>query len=128
MQKISRKYSNKEYAPGLALYGVDGKDGISGESGKSLFICQYDIDSDDGASKFGNAVNQGLDMTSNDNSVIGRPYMNGDVFLVTTGYLYRIDDLETISTLGSQLTSSKFKECMTVVGTINVSSASEIFS
>ena len=128
MQKISRKYSNKEYAPGLALYGVDGKDGVSGEAGRSLFVCQYDIDSDYGASEFGNAINQNLDMTANDNSVIGRPYMNGDVFLMTTGYLYRIDNLETISTLGSQLTSSKFKECMTVVGTINISSASEIFS
>ena len=128
MQKISRKYSNREYAPGLALYGVDGKDGVSGESGRSLFVCQYDIDSDSGAGEFGNAVNQGLDMTANDNSVIGRPYMNGDVFLMSTGYLYRIDDLETISTLGSQLTSSKFKECMTVVGVINISSASEIFS
>ena len=39
MQKFSRKYSNREFAPGLALYGVDGKDGVSGESGRSLFVC-----------------------------------------------------------------------------------------
>ena len=67
-------------------------------------------------------------MTTNDNSTIGRPYMNGDVFLFSTGYLYRIDDLDTISTLGSQLTSKKFKESVSVVGVINITSASEIFS
>ena len=108
MQKFSRKYSNREYAPGLALYGVDGKDGVSGESGRSLFVCQYNIDDNEEAGKFGNAINQGLDMTSNDNSVIGRPYMNGDVFIFSTGYLYRIDDYDAISTLGGQLTAAKF--------------------
>jgi hypothetical protein len=128
MQKFSRKYSNREFAPGLALYGVDGKNGVSGESGRSLFVCQYNIDTDKGAGEFGNAVNQGLDMTANDNSTIGRPYMAGDVFLFSTGYLYRMDDFDTISTLGSQLTSKKFKESMSVVGVINITSASEIFS
>lgn len=125
MQKFSRKYSNREYAPGLALYGVDGKDGVSGESGCSLFVCQYDIDQDEGGgpSQFGNAVNQGLDMTSNDNVVIGRPYMNGDVFLFSTGYLYRMDDYDAISALGSQLTTEKFKEYMSVVGVVNITNA-----
>ena len=128
MQKFSRKYSNREYAPGLALYGVDGKDGVSGESGRSLFVCQYNIDDNEEAGKFGNAINQGLDMTSNDNSVIGRPYMNGDVFIFSTGYLYRIDDYDAISTLGGQLTAAKFQEYMSVVGVIKITEASEIFS
>ena len=128
MQKFSRKYSNREYAPGLALYGVDGKDGVSGESGRSLFVCQYNIDDNEGASQFGNAINQSLDMTSNDNSSIGRPYMNGDVFLCSTGYLYRIDDYDAISTLGSQLTATKFQGYMSVVGVINISETSDIFS
>jgi ATP-dependent DNA helicase RecQ len=47
MEKISRKYSNRDFAPGLALYGIDGKDGVSGESGCSLFVCQYDFNDDD---------------------------------------------------------------------------------
>lgn len=56
MQKLSKKYSNMQFAPGLALYGIDGADGTSGASGCSLFICQYDITSVEGTKEFGTHV------------------------------------------------------------------------
>ena len=38
MSKIgSEKYSNSEYAPGIATYGIDGTDGKSGKNGTTVF-------------------------------------------------------------------------------------------
>ena len=58
MQKISKKYNNRDYAPGLALYGIDGKDGVSGESGCSVFVCQFDFNTDEGVQSFSTRVKQ----------------------------------------------------------------------
>jgi hypothetical protein len=35
---VSQKTNNYQFAPGISLYGVDGKDGKSGLSGTSIFI------------------------------------------------------------------------------------------
>lgn len=55
---VSKKYANSDYAPGIATYGVDGKSGTSGKNGTSVFVCQYDIFSEDSEKivAFGNAI------------------------------------------------------------------------
>ena len=130
MQKLSRKYSNIEYAPGLALYGIDGADGTSGQSGCSLFVCKYDITNPDnsGASQFGTHIKQGLSMTQNEDKPIGRAYINGDVFLFPDGYLYKLTDVQKISVAAGNLTHETFKQYTELVGHVNVSAASDNFS
>ena len=127
MQKISRKYSNRDYAPGLALYGIDGKDGVSGESGCSLFVCQYDFNDADDVKTFGSKIKQGLSMTGNALTPIGRDYINGDVFLFPSGYLYKIIKLDEILRSAGQLTKTQFMEYMEFVGSIDISSSFDFF-
>ena len=129
MQKLSRKYSNIEYAPGLALYGIDGADGTSGQSGCSLFVCKYDITKfDGGTSEFGTHIKQGLSMTQNDDVPIGRSYINGDVFLFPDGYLYKLTNVSEISVAAGNLTVEAFKQYTELVGHVNVSAAADNFS
>ena len=127
MEKISRKYSNRDFAPGLALYGIDGKDGVSGESGCSLFVCQYDFNDDDDVKIFGTKIKQGLAMTGNGLVPIGRSYINGDVFLFPSGYLYKIINIDEIFRTAGQMTKAEFQEYMEYVGTIDITSSSDIF-
>jgi len=62
---ISQKYYNQEFAPGVATYGIDGKSGTSGKNGTSVFVCQYNITTNDGLRDFGTAIRQNLVMQKN---------------------------------------------------------------
>jgi hypothetical protein len=47
---ISKKIYNNEYAPGIATYGINGKQGESGENGNSIFYTSFDIYNNTGKS------------------------------------------------------------------------------
>lgn len=41
--QISQRFHNDTYAPGIATYGIQGKDGEQGTPGTSLFFSEYSI-------------------------------------------------------------------------------------
>ena len=125
MSKIgSEKYSNSEYAPGIATYGIDGTDGKSGKNGTTVFVSQYSTD-EVGLSNFGTAILQNLNMSLNDNNKLNRDYIEGDCFLFSNGTIWKIVDLNGLkaAAASNQLTSIEvFSKYMEQVGSI-VSSA-----
>ena len=126
MAKVTKKFNNFEYAPGISSYGINGKDGKSGESGTSLFICRYDVTDTDGIVQFGKAIVNNLDMTKNDGIKLARAYKNGDTFLMqSTGQLYKIIDIENLkySSVNNQLDSETLlNEYLELVGEIEMTS------
>lgn len=133
---VSQKYNNYQYAPGIALYGVDGKEGVSGTNGTSLFICVYDILNDEDRGKFGNAIRHGNTMTMEEPKSIGRNYTVGDSFLFPDGKIYSIkkgdDDnvnryLNILISVGDNLTPDEFNECMEYAGRIRIENQNDRF-
>ena len=41
--QISQRFHNDTYAPGIATYGIQGKDGEQGTPGSSLFFSEYTL-------------------------------------------------------------------------------------
>lgn len=134
---VSTRYNNFQYAPGLSLYGIDGRAGVSGKNGASLFICIYDINDTDDRGKFGNAVRHGNTMTMEEPKPVGRSYCVGDTFLFPDGKMYSIkrgtDEaptqcLDIIVSAGDTLTLDQFNECMSYDGRIVIENQSDRFT
>jgi hypothetical protein len=122
MGKIGTEvFSNSEYAPGIALYGIDGTNGTSGKNGSSLFICSYAINTETGITNFGDAILQNKSMNTGSGSEISRLYINNDCFLFSDGTIWKLTDIDTLKTMAasSQFTSEdSIKKCMEQVGSI----------
>lgn len=131
-QNISIKYNNYDYAPGIATYGIDGKAGRSGQNGTSVFVCQEDITTAEGLQRFGQNIRQNVNMSSNDNSVISRPYINGDCFLFPNCDIYKITDIDGLKTASIQnqlgAEGSYTDRYMEKVGAVNISQTTTGFS
>lgn len=131
MSKIgSEKYSNSEYAPGIATYGIDGTDGKSGKNGTTVFVSQYSTDPA-GLSNFGTAILQNLNMSLNDNNKLNRDYIEGDCFLFSNATIWKIVDLNGLkaAAASNQLTSIEvFSKYMEQVGTVVASTISDGFT
>ena len=134
---VSTRHNNTHYAPGLSLYGIDGRDGLSGTDGASLFICIYDITDVDDRGRFGNAVRHGNTMTMGETRPLGRDYVAGDSFLFPDGKIYSIrrgpdDDpsyyLDIIVSAGDQLSQDQIDECMSYDGRITIENQSSRFT
>ena len=67
-------------------------------------------------------------MTQNESVSIGRAYINGDVFLFPSGYLYKLTDVDAVRVAAGNLTTDQFLSYTEMVGRINVSAASDNFS
>lgn len=124
----SQKFSNYEYAPGIATYGIDGVDGKSGKNGTSVFICQY---STSNLSDFGTAILQNLNMSLNSTEKLDRDYIEGDCFLFNDGNIWKIEDLNGLKSAAasSQLkTLDDLSKYMTQVGSIILSDSMDGFT
>lgn len=117
---ISQKNSNYQYAPGIPLYGVDGKDGKSGESGTSIFVSQFRMDELSDLQKFGSYIRQGRSTSLGSAEYIGRSYINGDAFIFPNGYIYKLKDIAKLISTGDSINEDYFKECFDYVGRITV--------
>ena len=119
MTQFSQKYHNYSYAPGLTTYGVDGKTGKEGLSGNSIFFTNYSLPGDF-ENFFKKIVDNQLPL-STETTFINRDYRNDDLFLDTTGKIYRLTNIEELfnnSANGSNLNPSKY---LTLTGNIKVS-------
>lgn len=128
---ISQKYYNQEFAPGIATYGIDGKSGTSGKNGTSVFVCQYNITTNEGLSDFGTAIRQNLVMQKNSTQSVSRNYINGDCFLFPNGNIYKIVDIDRLKTdsISNQLTIDNeiMSEYLSLVGQVELSQSAQGF-
>lgn len=118
---IVKKVNNFEYAPGIGTYGVNGKDGVHGESGTSIFISVYNVAEDGGAKSFAESVRYSYDMSSNEKVKLSRPYKNGDCFVIqSTADIYKITDVDEIIKLFvyTQTNVETLSKCIKLVGSI----------
>lgn len=122
MKLVSQKYNNVQYAPGIPLYGIDGRDGQSGQNGSSLFISQFDISNAESLKNFGNCIRQGKMPVAGSSKFIGRNYINGDTFLFPDRQLYKIIDITGLSSVADHLTTDSFEKYFESVGEIVLSS------
>lgn len=125
---VSQKYNNTEYAPGIALYGIDGKDGLSGISGTSIFVSQYSLDNPEDVRTFGDYVRQNKMMTRGADEYMSRAYMNGDAFIFTNGYIYKIKDIKGLIESVDNMTTDNYTDYLELVGQIVFSSSDDKFS
>lgn len=125
-KSVSYKYNNHEYAPGISTYGVNGKDGDSGLSGTTLFICRHDVSEQSGTALFGYAVVNNLDTSKNEDVKLQRAYKNGDSFLMqSSGQIYNLTDIDGLKSdsVGNILTPETLTtKYMTLVGQIQMTS------
>lgn len=123
---VSYKYNNHEYAPGVSSYGINGKDGKSGVSGTTLFICRHDVSEQSGTSSFGYAVVNNMDMSKNEDVKLQRPYKNGDTFLMqSNGEIFKMNDIDGLksASVGNILTpETLINDYMELVGQIQMTS------
>ena len=121
------KIANCEYAPGIATYGIDGRDGVDGVYGTTMFVSVYNINDNDDAIKFGTAILRSHIMTDRSEKKILRDYINGDSFLFQDGSIWMLDDVDGLknAVATGQITKSEaIKEYMSHVGNIQSSSDS----
>ena len=126
MSKLgSEKFSNNEYAPGIALYGIDGNDGTSGKNGSTLFVCQFNRLTAAGLSSFGNAILHSLSMDDGKDTRIPRPYMNEDTVLFPDCTIWKIKDIDGLKAAAASeqiTTEEQFMAYMELVGSVTVNS------
>lgn len=124
MSKLgSEKFSNNEYAPGIALYGIDGNNGMNGVSGNTLFVCCFDRQT--GLSDFGNAILHSLNMDEGKETRIARPYKNGDTILFPDCTIWKIMDIDGLKAAAASeqiATEEQFMSYMELVGSITINS------
>jgi hypothetical protein len=117
---VSQKTNNYQFAPGISLYGVDGKDGKSGLSGTSIFISQFDIDNTSDLQTFASYIRQGRSTALGSAEYIGRSYMTEDSFLFPNGYIYKIKDISALIQAGDTISTDNFDEFFEFAGRITV--------
>ncbi len=117
---VSQKTNNYQFAPGISLYGVDGKDGKSGLSGTSIFISQFDIDNTSELQTFASYIRQGRSTALGSAEYIGRSYMTEDSFLFPNGYIYKIKDISALIQAGDTISTDNFDEFFEFAGRITV--------
>ena len=117
---VSQKTNNYQFAPGISLYGVDGKDGKSGLSGTSIFISQFDIDNTSDLQTFASYIRQGRSTALGSAEYIGRSYMTDDSFLFPNGYIYKIKDISALIQAGDTISTDNFGEFFEFAGRITV--------
>ena len=115
---VSQKTNNYQFAPGISLYGVDGKDGKSGISGTSIFISQYQSNNNDDINTFISCIRQGRSTALGPAEYIGRSYMSEDSFLFPNGYIYKIIDINQLIQAGDTINTENFDQFFEFVGRI----------
>lgn len=98
--KVSERFHNDTYAPGIPTYGIEGKTGDTGEPGVSMFFTDYSINEFDTNNDF---VGFAQKITSrklpliNYDVVLERHYVNGDQFVMRNGLVYRLKNIDDLA-------------------------------
>ena len=98
--QISQRFHNDTYAPGIATYGIQGKDGEQGTPGTSLFFSEYSLSGEpDNSGKyreFASKITSRMLPVKHKEIQLKRKYVNGDQFVDPSGQVYLLKDINQL--------------------------------
>lgn len=125
--QISQRFHNDTYAPGIATYGIQGKDGEQGTPGTSLFFSEYSLP--DEYPDFTKKITSRMLPVKNEQIQLKRKFVNGDQFVDPTGKVYLLMDInQLIRDINNGTDQSWTNEKLKYIGKFNSTNNSDIFS
>lgn len=125
--QISQRFHNDTYAPGIATYGIQGKDGEQGTPGTSLFFSEYSLP--DEYLDFVRKITSRMLPVKNQQIQLKRKFVNGDQFVDPTGKVYLLMDInQLIRDINNGTNQTWSNEKLKYIGKFNSTNNSDIFN
>ena len=125
--QISQRFHNDTYAPGIATYGIQGKDGEQGTPGTSLFFSEYSLP--DEYLDFVRKITSRMLPVKNEQIQLKRKFVNGDQFVDPDGKVYLLMDInQLIRDINNGTNQTWSNEKLKYIGKFNSTDSSNIFS
>ena len=124
--QISQRFHNDTYAPGIATYGIQGKDGEQGTPGTSLFFSEYSILGE--YLDFVRKITSRMLPVKNQQIQLKRKFVNGDQFVDPDGKVYLLMDINQLIRDINNGTDQWSNEKLKYIGKFNSTDSSNIFS
>lgn len=125
--QISQRFHNDTYAPGIATYGIQGKDGEQGTPGTSLFFSEYSLPGE--YLDFARKITSRMLPVKNEQIQLKRKFVNGDQFVDPDGKVYLLMDInQLIRDINNGTNQTWSKEKLKYIGKFNSTNNSDIFS
>lgn len=120
MDNFDIRQINNNYAPGIATYGIDGRTGIKGDNGTSVYFTSYNLEYGSSNENEQNEllvkINQSKVLSKYVDKPNGRDYEVGDIIIDGGGYIYSLYKmngsfaLKYVSVINNEDSSSFFKK------------------
>ena len=124
--QISQRFHNDTYAPGIATYGIQGKDGEQGTPGTSLFFSEYSLTGE--YLDFARKITSRMLPVKNEQIQLKRKFVNGDQFVDPDGKVYLLMDINQLIRDINNGTNKWSNEKLKYIGKFNSTNNSYIFS
>ena len=125
--QISQRFHNDTYAPGIATYGIQGKDGEQGTPGTSLFFSEYSLPGE--YIDFVRKITSRMLPVKNEQIQLKRKFVNGDQFVDPTGKVYLLMDInQLIRDINNGTDQPWTNEKLKYIGKFNSTNNSDIFN
>lgn len=125
--QISQRFHNDTYAPGIATYGIQGKDGEQGTPGTSLFFSEYSLTGE--YLDFARKITSRMLPVKNEQIQLKRKFVNGDQFVDPDGKVYLLMDInQLIRDINNGTNQTWSNEKLKYIGKFNSTNNSDIFS
>ena len=125
--QISQRFHNDTYAPGIATYGIQGKDGEQGTPGTSLFFSEYSLPGE--YLDFVRKITSRMLPVKNQQIQLKRKFVNGDQFVDPDGKVYLLMDInQLIRDINNGTNQTWSNEKLKYIGKFNSTDNSNIFS
>jgi len=90
MELIHDRLLNNQFAPGIATYGIDGKDGKTGQAGTSFYFTSYSLENKTQQDECLVKINRNMVLSEFVDVQLQRKYAIGDLILDAVGRIYKI--------------------------------------
>lgn len=125
--QISQRFHNDTYAPGIATYGIQGKDGEQGTPGTSLFFSEYSLPGE--YIDFVRKITSRMLPVKKQQIQLKRKFVNGDQFVDPTGKVYLLMDInQLIRDINNGTKQTWSNEKLKYIGKFNSTNNSDIFN
>lgn len=125
--QISQRFHNDTYAPGIATYGIQGKDGEQGTPGTSLFFSEYSLPGE--YLDFARKITSRMLPVKNQQIQLKRKFVNGDQFVDPDGKVYLLMDInQLIRDINNGTNQTGSNKKLKYIGKFNSTDSSNIFS
>lgn len=125
--QISQRFHNDTYAPGIATYGIQGKDGEQGTPGTSLFFSEYSLPGE--YLDFVRKITSRMLPVKNQQIQLKRKFVNGDQFVDPDGKVYLLMDInQLIRDINNGTNQTWSNKKLKYIGKFNSTNNSDIFN